>query len=242
MLLAFHGYGEEAGVFAPLLPYLADELTVLSFDLPHHGISTWGNTIFSKHLLRQLVRAVMAMHKVDKVSLLGFSMGGRVCLSLVEMLPGCIDKVVLLAPDGLVRNNYYNFFAGTAAGRSLFRHVLTNPGLYSRVLEWAHKAGLVHASRYKFAMNYVSTPQQRGLLLKVWPTMSDLVPTLSRLTRAIRDHNIPVELFMGANDRIMPPALGKQFKEGLDTVQLHILDRGHRVFDHDNAADIARSF
>ena len=71
--------------------------------------------------------------------------------------------------------------------------------------------------------------------------MSDLTPSPSRLKNIIRKYSIRITLFMGANDKIMPPGLGEQFKAGLDTVQLHVLDRGHRIFDHENAEQIARS-
>ena len=46
---------------------------------------------------------------------------------------------------------------------------------------------------------------------------------------------------MGTHDKIMPPTLAEKFKTGLDTVQLYILDKGHRIFDDESAEQIAHS-
>ena len=241
LLLAFHGYGNDAGIFKPIEEYLADDFTVLSFDLPHHGRSTWSNAPLTKSDLVQLIGTVKKNHKVEKVSLLGYSLGGRVCLAIIEMSPGDIDHATLLATDGLVPNNYYSFFTNTNLGKKMFTNMLQKPARYFRVMEWFKKLHLVHPSRYKFAMHSLGTPEARNLLLKVWPAMSKLIPSPLRLRNVIAKYRIPITLFMGANDKIMPPRLGAQFKSGLDSVQMHILNRGHIIFDHENAEQIAKS-
>ena len=119
--------------------------------------------------------------------------------------------------------------------------MLQEPARYFRVMEWFKKLHLVHPSRYKFAMHSLGTPEARNLLLNVWPAMSKLIPSRARLRSVISKHRIPITLFMGANDKIMPPRLGAQFKSGLDSVQMHILNRGHIIVDHENAEQIAKS-
>ncbi len=241
LLLAFHGYGNDAGIFKPIEEYLASEFTILSFDLPHHGGSVWSNAPLTRKDLAQLVDKVKKEYNVEKVSLLGYSIGGRVCLTIIEMLPEDVDHATLLATDGLVQNHYYSFFTNTNLGKKMFADMLEKPARYFKVMDWFKKLHLVHPSRYKFAMHSLGTPEARSLLLKVWPAMSRLIPSPSRLRGVIAKHRIPITLFMGANDKIMPPALGAKFKAGLHTVQLYILNRGHIIFDHENAEEIAKS-
>ena len=241
LLLAFHGYGEDAGIFSPIEPYLTTEFTLLSFDLPHHGNSAWSEAPITKQDLVQLVENVKKDYGVDKISLLGYSLGGRVCLTIIEVMPESIERATLLATDGLVKNWYYSFFTRTYIGKKIFRNMLEKPAPYFKVMDWMHQKKMVHPSRYKFAMLSLGSAENRSRVLQVWPAMSRLVPSPEKLKQAINKYRIPVALFMGANDKIMPPGLGRQFKAGLDTVQLHILDRGHRVFDHDNAMEIAKS-
>src|ERR1035437_6177764 len=107
LLLAFHGYSNDAELYRPLQEYLSKDYTILSFDLPHHGKSKWAEDIqFTKKDLMTMVETLKAEYHVDKVSLLGYSMGGRVCLTILEYMPASIDKVALIATDGLTVNFY----------------------------------------------------------------------------------------------------------------------------------------
>src|SRR5205809_920321 len=45
VLLAFHGYSNNASIFHPFEPHLARQYTILSFDLPHHGNSKWAENV-----------------------------------------------------------------------------------------------------------------------------------------------------------------------------------------------------
>ena len=119
--------------------------------------------------------------------------------------------------------------------------MLTKPALYFRLMDWLKKRNLVNASRHKFVMQSLSSEENRKFLLNVWPGLSDLIPEPAKLKVVIKQYHIPVTIFMGAHDKIMPPVLGEKFKTGLDTVQLYILDKGHRIFDDENAGQIARS-
>ena len=240
LLLAFHGYGDDAGIFSPLQGLLDEEYTTVSVDLPHHGGSKWPDDVLLKTGdIAGMVDTLKSEYKVDKVSLIGYSLGGRVCLSIIERLPASIDKVVLMATDGLSINLYQYFFTQTFFGKKIFRRMLEHPGFYLRMAGWLRKMNLVDASRYKFAMHFLQTEGSRNFLLKVWPGMSDLTPSPSRLKYLIRKHHIPVTIFMGVHDKIISLPQVKRFSAGLDSVQLIILEKGHRVFDHENARQVA---
>ena len=243
LLIAFHGYANTAAIFKPFIPYLSGLYTILSIDLPHHGDSTWNNQlpILTADFV-QLVRKAMADLQVHKVSLLGYSMGGRVCLAIVEAMPASIDRVALLASDGLTSDFYPWFFTRTRIGEALFTHMLHKPEVYLKLIEWLRRFGIIDESRYKFVMNYIKTPAGRQLLGNVWPVMSHVDPDRAILREAIKKHQVRMGLFMGKYDRIMPPSKAERFKRGLDSVALFILDKGHRVFDEQNAGEIAKWF
>ena len=240
ILLAFHGYNNEAAIFADFKAPLAETYTILSFDLPHHGRSAWtDDLLFSREDLALLVRTVMETYGATKISLLGYSMGGRVCLTVIEMMPEIIEKVLLIAPDGLVAQPFYYFLTHTYIGRKLFSSVLRAPKIFFGITDWLHKKRWTDAARHKFVTHYMGSDQARKFLRQVWPAFRDIVPDRKKLKAAIREYHIPVCIFMGAHDHIIPPAYGEKFKQGLGTVELQILEKGHRVFDHDNVAKIA---
>ncbi len=240
LLLAFHGYGNNALIFQPFREYLSAAYTMLSFDLPFHGASNWpDDTLLAKTDLTEMVQKLMARYNVDRVSLLGYSMGGRVCTTIVELLPANIRMVTLIATDGLATNRLYYFCTRTLLGKKIFSNMLKKPGRYFRIIEWLRKTNRLDPTRYKFVMQHLKSADQRQFLLRVWPSMSDLVPDPKKLKQAIKQYHIPVYIFMGTYDRIMPISLAERFKRGLDTVQLFVLEKGHRVFDDKNTRLIA---
>jgi pimeloyl-ACP methyl ester carboxylesterase len=240
LLLAFHGYSNSASLFYPFESYLGKEFTILSIDLPHHGKSKWPDSqLLHKEDLVKMVIGLKQEYHVEQVSLMGYSLGGRVCLCLAEWMPEVIESVVLIASDGLVFNPLYYFVTKTFFGKKLFRKFLTNPAKYLKFIDWLNNKKLLNPSQYKFAMYYLESDADRAFLLKVWPGMSLIVPRMNKLRKAITAHKIPVHIFMGSYDRIIPLPHAYKFRKGLNTVQLHILEKGHRAFDSQSMPQMA---
>ncbi len=233
LLLAFHGYGDDARSFRVMAPLLEKQYTLISINLPHHGGSQWpDNPVFGKEVLRTLVAGLLQQSSRDKLSLIGYSIGGRVCLSIIELMPDQIEKVVLIAPDGLKLNLLYYFATRTMAGRSLFRNFLTGGKKYNRLIDGLYNFSLIDPSRYKFVMRYLDNEDQRQLLLRVWPAMSMLLPDIRIVKAHIRRYRIPVDIFMGRYDHVIPLKLAQQFRKNMpDHVQVHVLEKGHVMFD-----------
>ena len=240
LLLAFHGYGDNPRFYDLLQPYLAANYTVICFDLPHHGHSVLPDGFsLSKSDLHSLILDVKEEFTVEKVSLIGYSIGGMVCLSCIEAAPDRIDRVLLLATDGLAVNRYFYFFTSTFFGKIVFAHMLTNPRIYLLVMAWLRNIRFAQPARYKFATHFLQSNEHRKRLRLFWPAMRRVATNPAKLTLMINKYRIPVTIFMGANDRVLPPALAQKFMSGLDTVHLHILDKGHRILDQENAQQIA---
>lgn len=240
LLLCFHGYANSASLFIGLTPYLAQDFTIISIDLPYHGLTKWQqSTLFHKHDLITLVRYFIDTFAVNKVALAGYSMGGRVCLTITELLPELIDRVLLIASDGLVFNPLYFFVTKTFVGRSIFRRFLSNPARYMKLVGWMRQRDWIDASRYKFAMHYLDTASDRSFLLNVWTCMSLIVPKMSHLKSVIQANNIPVFVFMGSYDRVIPVKNAQRFVDGLSSAKLFIVEKGHRVFDNDTLPQMA---
>jgi pimeloyl-ACP methyl ester carboxylesterase len=221
------------------MPYLAKEFTLLSFDLPHHGKSDWTEEKFHKRDLIVLMQKLLEEYNVSKVSLIGYSMGGRVCLTITELLPENIDNVLLIASDGLVFNPFYYFVTRTLVGKKMFSNFLVKPKQYLKLITWLRQKELIDATRYRFFMYYLESEADRSFLLKVWPAMSHITPDRKKLSAAIKKYCIPVFVFMGAYDKIIPVLHAERFKRDLPTVHLHILEKGHRVFDADSLPQMA---
>jgi pimeloyl-ACP methyl ester carboxylesterase len=241
LALAFHGYSNTASLFLGLESLLGHEFTVVAFDLPHHGRSHWeSGTILEPAALKQLVERLCDRHGVRQAALLGFSLGGRVALSLLQWAPERVSQVALAAPDGLAFSPFHFFATRTAPGQRLMSHLIRQPGFYFSLLAQLRRRNWIPESRYQFFMHYLESEAARRFLGAVWPSLRFLTPSQRRLRMLIRRHRIPVHLFMGRYDKVIPISLGIAFAKGNPDVQLHILEKGHRLMDGDTIRRMAQ--
>ncbi len=239
LLIAFHGYGNDATMFLPLAKYLQPHYTLVSIDMPHHGNSKWNDDHMHPHVLQQLIETIIHEHKTNKVTLLGYSMGGRLCLKIAEMIPAIIDKVVLIASDGHVQNRFYYFVTRTKTGRAVFNNFLNKPQRYLSFINWCKNVKLLNPTKHKFAMQYVNEQHERELLGKVWPCMSYLIPNVRKLKKIIASSPVPIGVFMGRYDNIIPLRLAQRFKVEIPQAEIFVLPKGHKVMDDETMPQIA---
>jgi pimeloyl-ACP methyl ester carboxylesterase len=242
LLLCFHGYGESAASFAFLEHRLGADFTILALDLPFHGHTEWnGPLFFDPQRLPALIGEIVATLPLipDRWWLLGYSMGGRVALDLLEQIPEKIAKLVLLAPDGLKLNRWYRIATQNLTGNRAFRWTMRHPAYFFFLLKIAHKLNLANPGIYKFIENYIGDPQVRDELYKRWTVMRGFRPELPALRSIIRDQHIPVRLIYGRHDRIIHAEIGEKFRKGIEPwCTLHILDAGHQLLQPKYIAEI----
>ena len=240
LLLCLHGYGESQDSFHFLQKYLPGHYHLLAIDLPFHGKTEWndGPEFTSADLVAILdaIRAERSIH-IPGFTVMGFSMGGRMALGLVEELPGHIEKLVLLAPDGLKVNFWYWLATQTYFGNWLFRFTMKNPQWFFLLLASGHKIGLVNASIYKFIHHYLHDTNLRRLLYDRWTCMRRIKPNLSSIKQIIREKNIPVRLLYGRYDRVILFKRGEKFRKGIESFcTLKVIEAGHQVLAEKHAA------
>src|SRR5689334_338156 len=81
-LVLLHGFGSTRDDFAALVPGLARDFDVLCIDLPGHGRSPMIDDRPSVAALTDAVAADLDAHGLDRVHLLGNSLGGRIAIEL----------------------------------------------------------------------------------------------------------------------------------------------------------------
>jgi pimeloyl-ACP methyl ester carboxylesterase len=250
-LLAFHGYGEEAGAFAFLEKYIGDQYTIYAIDLPYHGKTEWREGLnFSTSDLVDIVKKIITRANVmesgqtrnAKVSLAGFSLGGRMLLSLYETEPAMFDRLLLMAPDGLKVNFWYWLSTQTWPGNKFFAFTMRNPQWFFGFLKLLNKLKLVNASIFKFVNYYIGNKEVRQLLYDRWTTLRAVKPDLGKIKKLIAHHSTPVNLIYGKHDRIILSSVGEKFRRGIEVhCQLSVIESGHQVLHEKHVRDILQS-
>ena len=238
--ICFHGYGEDGQLYAFFEKYAGSNFTFLAIDLPFHGKTEWNEGLnFSADDLQQIVREIVTSNSFkfpssERLTLLGFSLGGRIALSLYQAQPQNIEKVILLAPDGLKVNFWYWLSTQTIMGNKLFAFSMKNPGWFFRFLKAANRLKLVNASILKFVNYYIGNKEARQQLYQRWMCLRNLKPDHKRIKRYIRQYKTKTRLIYGKYDRIILPVRGEKFKNGIeDYCTLIVIDSGHQVV-HEN--------
>lgn len=246
--LCFHGYGENAAMFCFFSKYACNQYTFYSIDLPFHGKTEWKEGLLTHSCLLEIVEKIIDKSKTSnlsdrqagsKLSLLGFSLGGRIALSLYQAIPDRIEKMVLLAPDGLKVNFWYWLATQTWLGNKFFAFTMKKPGWFFGFLKLLNKLQLVNASIFKFVNYYIGDTQVRRQLYTRWTTLQKFKPNISRIKRYIRENKTPVRLIYGKHDRIILTSVGEKFKKrNEEHCTLNVIDSGHQVLQEKHIEEI----
>jgi pimeloyl-ACP methyl ester carboxylesterase len=244
--ICFHGYGENATTFGFLEKFAGDQYSFISIDLPFHGKTEWNEGLnFTHKDLVEIINKIPELKNLKpetrnpKLSLMGFSLGGRIALSLYQAMPEEVEKLILLAPDGLKVNFWYWLDTQTWLGNKLFYFTMKYPGWFFGFLKMINKLGLVNTSIFKFVNFYIGDKDVRQLLYQRWMVLRKLKPDIKRIKSFIQRNDTKTRLIYGIHDRIILPARGEKFRKGIEKqCSLTVIHSGHQVLYEKHAEEI----
>ena len=228
-LFCFHGYGEQSAGFQLLGNRLADHFTIVAIDMPFHGQTDWKEgLLFEPEDLVSIIRQIKPAP--IPIQLLGYSMGGRIAMQLVSMIPDQVTKVLLLAPDGLHNNPWQWLATRTKTGNRLFSYLMQHPKTMLHIMDLLGKTGLYNKNLLRFVHYYLDDAEQRRLLYKRWTTMRNFNPGKSALKSIINQHKIPLTILFGKYDSIIRSRHGYRFRKGAENqVRVMEIESGHQL-------------
>ena len=233
-ILAFHGFGRTGEDFRFLEHALKDKYSLHAFDLHFHGHSPKPldrtETPFRPDELATYFSAFADSLSTEKVTLMGYSLGGRIALSLLETMPQRIDQVILLAPDGLQRRPWYRVLAKYSWGRKLYRNFVKDPSRAVALVDLLHRSGLMNAKMHRFLHGQMDTLPMRQLVHNVWTAYRLLEPDLRHAAHQAERHRIPVHVLFGRYDRVIRTAQGKALRRHApEWVRCAEVEAGHTL-------------
>lgn len=238
----FHGFGESARTFEILAGSL-DGHRLVAIDLPFHGRTDWteGEPFGPVDLLTIL--AGIPETAEGRIGLMGYSMGGRIAMAMLEQMPDRVSHLLLLAPDGLKVSPWYALATRTSLGTGLFRWTMHNPGWFLGMARLGARLGMVNASVEKYVERYIDDEDKRRDLFRIWTTLAGFRPIPSRVAGIIRSHHLPTWMVFGRFDRIIPPTNGEHLRSlAGDDCRVTVLDCGHRILHEHNLSSLSHIF
>ncbi len=232
LLIAMHGFGENCGYFDFLERHLADKVTWISLDLPYHGQTLWrGGKNSPITELKTFIEACCHKYGCHKVVLVGYSMGGRYCLKFTEQHPELVEKLILLAPDGVNRSPWFDMASKTTVGKTIFWRIMHNPGTFFRMLDIGLKTGLVSPSMHKFVNLHMKQPGRRRLVFATWQILARIEPNLKQVKANLNHFEIPMTVILGRFDKVIPTIVGHILSKDVKQVAVIVRDKGHVLLE-----------
>jgi pyruvate dehydrogenase E2 component (dihydrolipoamide acetyltransferase) len=230
-ILLIHGFGADLNTWMFNQPVLAERRRTVALDLSGHGGSTKvldfaldaaGFAADIDHLLAALA--------IDRVHLVGHSMGAAIALSFAMSQPDRVASLTLIAPAGLGHEINAAFIDGFVRmerrrdAQEVLRLLVHDPDLVGRamvedVLRYKRLDG-VAAALAAIAAEWFPGGVQREAL-------AALVPALA----------MPVQIVWGRDDRIIPVAHAEALA---GRVPVHLLDNAGHLPHMEKANEVNR--
>lgn len=231
LLVAFHGFADQGALFSRLQNSLSPYYTVYAIDLPFHGKTKWSANTFNKEDLSNILRIICEKEGKTRISLMGYSMGGRLVQKLLFDWIEVTDKVYLIAPDGLNTKWMFNFNMMPMSLRHLMHWLLKNPNWMIWLIKKSYQWKLISKFIHDFAYYHISTKEKRDRIFNTWYSLRSFNFNARKVKALLANSSVPVIMYFGKRDEVIPPESGKILSEGLDNVETYLINEGHLLID-----------
>lgn len=235
VLFAFPGFGRQPDDFYILEDTFGEQYRIIAFSHFHHGKSEYPDNRVNKHQLKahelnDIFHAFAKEKNIEKYALLGYSLGGKIALSILQYLPEKVTALYLFAPDGIKKNKWYNLVSSTLLGRLIYKCIIYFPLPFHLFIRILNKIKLLSTRLYKFVYNQTDTFEKRMRVYKVWLTYKRINPNIDLVQQAIAKNKIHTHIFFGRYDKVIPPEIGKNFISKIKrNTHMHVIYVGHNL-------------
>jgi pimeloyl-ACP methyl ester carboxylesterase len=251
-VIMLHGIGATNASMLPLFLDMARDHRVIAPDMPGFGASSAPGWDYNAADFAHWMRGLLNRLGIERATIIGNSLGGRVALETGMRFPEVVDRLVLLAPStafrrltgarGLVRllpprlgvlPQYFNHAFVTYLLRSMFadEHRLPRPWLEAAVDEFIGvMSSASHRVAFYSALRQVYLEDAFGMA-GFWRRLPGLLA--------------PSLFVWGDHDWLVPAAFAEHVKQSLPDASSVVLSRCGHVpqFEHpEQTAGLVRQF
>lgn len=217
------------------LPELNEKYTIYAFSFFHHGNSVYPKDRIHQNTLRpeeliEIFDAFLKEKNIERFSLMGYSMGAKISFQLLQHFENRIDKITLLAPDGIYTNFWYSFTSKNKIGNLLYRRIIKDPENLFGAMKLLRHFNLLNDKLYRFVRGNLETKGKREQVYTVWMTLRHIEPSAKKSAEIILQNNIETVLIFGKYDRVITASIGEKFNQKLSgKAKLIIAESGHNL-------------
>lgn len=253
-ILLIHGIGDNSTTWHTVQATLAQRFTVIAPDLLGHGRSDKPRADYSVAAYANGMRDLLSVLDIDRVTVVGHSLGGGVAMQFAYQFPQLVDRLILVGAGGVTKDvNVALRIASLPMGSealALLRLPLVLPAL--------QVAGKVAGSVFGSTGVGRDIPDMLRILADLpEPTASS---AFARTLRAVVDwrgqvvtmldrcyltESVPVQLIWGESDSVIPVSHAQMAHTAMPGSRLEIFEgSGHFPFhdDPDRFVEVVERF
>ena len=240
-LLLIHGIGDDSRTWEQVIPLLARDHLVIAPDLLGHGLSDKPRADYSVAAYANGMRDLLAVLDIDRVTLVGHSLGGGVAMQFAYQFPEQAERLVLVASGGAGRAVSPVLRAATLPGAQLGMAALRMP--FARLMVNATVEALrrldtglgLDAVDLRRIIEALPDQTARSAFIRTLRSVVDWRgQVVSMLDRSYLACGMPTLLMWGARDSVLPIGHGRRAHAAMPGSQLEIFPTaGHFPFRTD---------
>lgn len=251
-VLLIHGITNSSATWDPVARGLAADHRIVAPDLPGHGDSQRHHGDHSLGATASVLRDLLFALDVDRVTVVGHSLGGGVAMQFAYQYPESVERLVLVSSGGLGREVSAFIRAATLPFAERVLGVGTSAPVKlasSAVGSALGRVGLRpsrDATRMLEGVGSLSDSERREAFVRA--ARSVISPRGQRVTGTDRLYltaEVPSLLIWGENDRVIPPDHARSAHAAMPGSRLELFpEAGHfpQLDEPDRFVDVLAGF
>lgn len=254
VILLIHGIGDNSTTWATVQARLAERFTVIAPDLLGHGQSEKPYADYSVAAYANRIRDLLSVLDVDRVTVVGHSLGGGVAMQFAYQFPQLVERLVLVGTGGITRDvNFLLRLASLPVGGEALA-LLRLPAVLP-ALQFAGKAAgrVLGSTRLGHdlpdMLRVLAGLPEPNALLAFTRTLRAVVDwhgqMITMLNRCYLTESVPVQIIWGKHDTVVPISHARMAHEAMHGSWLEVFDdAGHFPFhdDPDRFIEVVEGF
>jgi pimeloyl-ACP methyl ester carboxylesterase len=247
VLLLVHGIGQDSSTWSPVLADLARDHTIIAPDLLGHGASAKPRADYAVGAYACGLRDLLTVLGVDRVTVVGHSLGGGVAMQFAYQFPERCERLVLVSSGGAGREVHPLLRLASVPGAELVMPFATAAPVralaraLSGVVRTVGVLGATSATQdLEFMLasyDRLARATSRRAFLRTLRSVVDLSgQVVTGLDRCYLASGVPVLLIWGARDGVTPFAHAGRAHEAMPGSTLEVFEQAGHFPHHTDPA------
>ncbi len=242
-LLLLHGVGDNSTTWRAVQAALAQRFTVIAPDLLGHGESDKPRADYSLAAFANGMRDLLAVLGIDRVTLVGHSLGGGIAAQFAYQYPHMVERIVLVSSGGVTKDVSFGLRLAAMPMGSEALAVLRVPGALP-ALQLAGRAARKVLGSTKFGrdlpdgLKMLARLQDPAALSAFSRTLRAVVDghgqLVTMLDRSYLMQSVPVQLIWGEDDLVIPVSHAHVAHAQIPGSHLEIFEESGHLPHHDH--------